>query len=134
MLLIGQFILIFILIESANTRFELFNYKWNVHALRLMVSIPIYMSIYGTLLLIQQLIFIVITDLDLVEIFIVLFNSILMAPIVYSIFKTSLSFSIASNNTTSRGITCMYLCPLLDHAWKNDLFSDWTRATPLLAH
>jgi len=92
MLLIGQFIFIFILIESASTRFELFNYKWNVHALRLMVSIPIYMSIYGTLLLIQQMIFIVITDLDLVEIFIVLFNSILMAPIVYSILKTSYRF------------------------------------------
>lgn len=92
MLLIGQFILIFILIESASTRFELFNYKWNVHVLRLMVSIPIYMSIYGTILLIQQMIFIVITDLDLVEIFIVLFNSILMAPIVYSIFKTSYRF------------------------------------------
>ena len=92
MLLIGQFVSIFILIESASTRFELFNYKWNVHVLRLMVSIPIYMSIYGTIFLIQQMIFIVITDLDLVEIFICLFNSILMAPIVYSIFRTSYRF------------------------------------------
>jgi len=40
--------------------------------LRLMVSIPIYMSIYGAILLIKEMMFIVPTDLT--EMFIFVFN------------------------------------------------------------
>lgn len=74
MLLIGQFFFIFVLIEGVSTRFDWNNYKWNfkLNMLRLMVSIPIYMSIYGTILLIQEMIFIVPTDLS--DTIIVLFN------------------------------------------------------------
>ena len=92
MLLIGQFVFIFILIEGVSTRFDWNNYKWNfkLNMLRLMVSIPIYMSIYGTILLIQEMIFIVPTDLSDTIIFV--FNSILMAPMVYSILNTSYRF------------------------------------------
>ena len=56
MLLIGQFVCIFTLIEGVSTRLDFLNHKWSFNLLR--VSIPIYMSIYGTILLIKEMMFI----------------------------------------------------------------------------
>ena len=90
MLLIGEFLCLFMLIEGVSTRFEFFHYKWKVNLLRLIVSIPIYMSIYGTILCIKEIGTIVPTDW--VDLFIFVFNSIIMAPIVYIVFNTSYRF------------------------------------------
>ena len=129
MLLIGEFLCIFTLIEGVSTRFDFFNYKWNVevdgqHSY-------LYVNLWYNLMSQRD-------DVycsgrfcrDLHRVLELDFNG----SYCVQYFQHKLSFSIAPNNTASCSITCVYLCTVLAHAWKTHLFSDSTRAAPVLGH